>query len=504
MNMRTLMRTTGAALLTAALGMTWSGSAHALKFVSTAGATPMTDDAGSITYAKETLRSDTDNVQEAIDDADTTTYYGLTRDHHVAAALEVAGDATDVYILTYDLSGMVFGGSAIVATPSGFDHAAGGMPGDNYVVFRPNADVAATLVVGLTAKFAVSASGGSLTMTAQNRTLEDILGGGRATKKHDPVSIRVLPALIEMVKVAEITAKANLGFKGFDGSALSPILHGELGSIRIDVAGAGLSDTSKQFLDARGDGSITDNTVTQVMDVMNGAVGITVGGGDPLNNTAVVDGETSFVEKIGFGTTLSCGASGPAEDIRKPTEDDLSVYTDEFIVQDALKFAVTDSMSLCILADGVTPILKGQYTIATTYKGIEDAAFPPNDGATKVHLIGTIVRDGAEFQIPFLSVNEKFKQRLNIVNRGSETTYALGELRTLDTATVAARAMAEGTLDASSHMAINVADLIDVSGASRASGTLSMPTDSTSITVSLDIVNPESGAIDTVILIADD
>ena len=41
-------------------------------------------------------------------------------------------------------------------------------------------------------------------------------------------------------------------------------------------------------------------------------------------------------------------------------------------------------------------------------------------------------------------------------------------------------------------------------GSSRASGTLTMPADKAAITVSLDIVNPESGAIDTVILIADD
>ena len=72
-------------------------------------------DAESITYAKETLLSGTANVQEVEDDA--TTYYKLTRDHFVSAAPGVTGEADDLYILTYDLSGMVFAGDEMVATP---------------------------------------------------------------------------------------------------------------------------------------------------------------------------------------------------------------------------------------------------------------------------------------------------------------------------------------------------------------------------------------------------
>ena len=121
-------------------------------------------------------------------------------------------------------------------------------------------------------------------------------------------------------------------------------------------------------------------------------------------------------------------------------------------------------MSLCILVDGVTPILKGEYTITTTYKGIANAAFPPNDGDPKVHTIGMIGRDGANFQIPFLTENEKFKQRISMVNRGSETTYTLGELRTVDSGSVVALGLAEGTLSAGSHTVIKVAEMIDVSG----------------------------------------
>ena len=503
MNMRTLMRTTGAALLTAALGMTWSGAAHALKFVVDQSDDPMMemDAVESITYAKETLLSGTANVQEADDEDDATTYYNLTRNHYVSTAPGVTGEDDDLYILTYDLSGMVFCCDAMVADPSdNFSRAAGGTPGDNYVVFRAGESEVTDTPITLTARFAVSASGGSLTMTAQNRTLEEILGGGRATEEHGPVFVRVSPALVETVEPMEITAMAALGFKGFGGSETSLKRDETLGSIMIGVAGGAVAggdpEPTKQFLVARPDADmrITEATVSMIADITD------EGGADPFNNTAMVDGGTSFVEKIGFAS--GCDATGPTPDIRKPTADDPSVYTDEFEAQNALTF--TTLMSLCILVDGVTPILKGEYTITTTYKGLENAAFPPNDGNPKVHTIGMIGRDGANFHIPFLTENEKFKQRISMVNRGSETTYTLGELRTVDSGSVVALGLAEGTLSAGSHTVVKVAEMIDVSGSSRASGTLTMPADIAAITVSLDIVNPESGAIDTVILIADE
>ena len=500
MNMRTLMRPIGAAMLTATLGMTWSGAAHALKFVENANGIPGADDVGSIIYAKETLLST--DVQKADDTADTTTYYNLTRDHFVSATDPgVTRAGTDLYILTYDLHGMVF--TEMVADPTNFTRAAGGTAGENYVVFRADANQAidATTTISLTAKFSVSASGGNLTMKVQNRALEEVLGGGRATKTHGPVSIRVSPALVETVKLAEPMpiAKASMAFKGFGGSDASPTLHATLGSIMIDVAGAGVVDAEdaptaiKQFLKADGTDSIraAASKVGELTDITVPAAGTT------LNNTAMVAGDTSFVEKIGFGA--SCDASGPTSDIRKMSASDLTVYTDEFITQDALTAFTTDN-TLCIVVDGITPISADQYTIATTYKGLANAAFPP---AGKTHVIGIIGRDGTNFQIPYLTVSEKFRQRLNIVNRGSATTYALSGLRTINDGSVAALGMAEGMLDAGSYTVMMVEDMIDISGASRASGSLSMPADKAMITVSLDIVNPETGAIDTAILIAD-
>ena len=169
------------------------------------------------------------------------------------------------------------------------------------------------------------------------------------------------------------------------------------------------------------------------------------------------------------------------------------------MTQDALTAFTTDD-TLCIVVDGVTPIPAIQYTITTTYKGLANAAFPP---AGRTHVIGIIGRDGTNFQIPYLTVSEKFKQRLTIVNRGSATTYVLSELRTINDGSVAPLGMEEGMLDANSHTVMMVKDMIDISGASRASGSLSMPADKATLTVSLDIVNPETGAIDTAILIAD-
>ena len=224
-------------------------------------ATPETGDAGSITYAKETLRST--EVQKADDTDDTTTYYKLDRNHFISVVdAGVTRSGTDLYILTYDLRGMVFAATVPTSNyPAKFGHAAGAGAGDSFAVFRANADITAADVITLTAKFAVSENGGSITMKVQNRTLEGILGEGRSSKTHGPVSIRVAPALLETVKPEDPMpiAKASMAFKAFGGSEATPTLHATLGSIMIGVAGGGVMDTDnaevtdKQFLSAVGE-----------------------------------------------------------------------------------------------------------------------------------------------------------------------------------------------------------------------------------------------------------
>ena len=51
-----------------------------------------------------------------------------------------------------------------------------------------------------------------------------------------------------------------------------------------------------------------------------------------------------------------------------------------------------------------------------------------------------------------------------MVNRGSETTYTLSELRTVDSGSVVPLGLAVGTLPAGSHTVIQVAEMIDVEG----------------------------------------
>ena len=113
-----------------------------------------------------------------------------------------------------------------------------------------------------------------------------------------------------------------------------------------------------------------------------------------------------------------------------------------------------------------------------------------------------IGRSGSTFRLPFLTVHERHNQRINIVNRGRATTYTLGELATKGDS-VSALDMASGDLPQGQTVLL-VSDLIEVTGAMRAAGTLSMPADQDTLDVSIDIINRENGSSDTVYVDAAD
>ena len=250
--------------LSAALAFALGAStvAHALKIVPSAGSDPTADTAvASITYAKETLLKGSTNVLSATDTADNTVYYKISRAHVLSAPPGVAGNAGDVYTVAYTLQGMVFS-VAVTTVSSNFSVAAGGAVGDKEVVLRADADAepSATVPIEVTANFAVSAGGGTITAAVKNQTLESALGAGKGTKTHGPVTIKVQPALKETVIPMEPapTAKAASGFMNFGGATSSPVLHASLGTIAIGVVASpdflkDAQDDASADIDALGD-----------------------------------------------------------------------------------------------------------------------------------------------------------------------------------------------------------------------------------------------------------
>ena len=497
------LRTIGAVALSAAVGLGFSTSAHALKFVQSAGENPATATGASetVTYAKETLLKGTGNVTAASDSADKTMYYNIERDHFVSAPPGVTASATDTYVLSYTLEGMVF--EEAVTAPTNFALASGGAAGDKSVVFRNNAAIPAD-VIQLTAKFAVSADGGSITMMVRNADLITI--GVEGMKTHGPARVMVKPALkVTALPVAPAPqAKAAGEFMNFGGQEASPTLRASLGTFEVGVTTPNLEDA--QGADNTADDVTTLDDVTAVVANADGSVANAV--------TFSVDAGFGFVKTLALVDAASTGeqCTGTLTEIRKAVTPATTprTYTDETMPKEAQTFehdtdadGTDDNMlqHLCIEVDGETAIPRtGPFMVMSAYKGLENAAFPP---MATMSSLAAITRDGTQYNIPFLTDDMRFKQRITIQNRGRASMWSLGNLSTIAPGGVMLESgMGSGALPMGQTV-IKVWEHIDVGeGGSRASGSLTIPIASTSVTASVDIVNPENGTIDTTILMA--
>ena len=126
---------------------------------------------------------------------------------------------------------------------------------------------------------------------------------------------------------------------------------------------------------------------------------------------------------------------------------------------------------LNVAVDGGTLIPAGRYFAAlevdtADFKGTGSPVTRPSSGP-----IGTILRDGTTVQLTYLTVSEKYNQRLIIVNRSSEpATYSLIDFAEEEGVTVTATDAAEGTVPAGSSVVLRVADLIAFDSEPAAAG----------------------------------
>ena len=500
MNMRTLIGVAGAAALA-------FSSAHAVKI----------DGDYSVTYAKETLRKAADTGEPAtLLTVSGVTYYVLEPSHMIEGPADISANNTDTtdYEVVFTLQDMVFSvalsGSSLTSVLAGtttvgatFTLQRGGAMEDNFAVFHKASGeaIATDDMLTLAASFAVTADGpGGIVRMITNEALPSAIPGIKISMTHtNSDAVKVARALKETVMPAEPMPKADAGdnFMNFTGgTAQSPRLYASLGTVMVGVT-SGIRDAR---VAANNDGNQTPD-IDDRMVTLTGLDGVPTNAGiiataaildmpDDTEGTAVTfSGAFDFLKTVAVD---SGGCAGSLTEIRKPSEDDRTVLTDETRPMAAGEFAT--AKHLCVAVDGETAIPNtGAYTATTEYKGPALNMFPPV-GAT--HQLAAIGRSGSTFRIPFLTVNARHNQRINIVNRGAATTYTLGELATIGDS-VSALDMASGDLP-QGQTALLVTDLIEIMGAMRASGTLSMPADSGTIDVSTDIVNKENGSIDTV------
>ncbi len=155
---------------------------------------------------------------------------------------------------------------------------------------------------------------------------------------------------------------------------------------------------------------------------------------------------------------------------------------------------------LCVQVDtmgaNATPIPAGIYRGTISRNG---ASGGTTELATGV--IGNIRRNGTTVDLTYLTVSEKYDQRLVIVNKGSvDATYTLGSFVTEAGTQAMPKAAASGMVAAGSQAVLPVVDLVEFTGPmTRAAATLSINADVDDIRVVTTQVNLQDGSTDTVV-----
>ena len=434
---------------------------------------------------------------------------------------------------------------AFAARTSGGD----GSRGQDYIVFKlgtptDGLDIGTVIYVDVSHDISVPAGTGNYgaSITAHT-TADDAIdglgtvsafgGSGTVISVVNGLSVRLVPGRA----VAEVDA----GFLWFDNGPLPTDLKGQDKIGQVSVGPAQLPDMA--MLHSANDGGVitvgraevvgdAQNNIDQ-MDAVPSTIGdylVEANGVHVMVTGNLSVGAFSFIPDAfdaQGATTATCpGATASANNPDRGNlyDDDSMLLVSEdgeaaaanmgYSAEAGLAVGV---QSLCVNVDimgratNETPIPSGLYNAVVSIQPptVED----PDDfieGASGV--IGRITRNGTSVKIAYLTVSDKYNQRLIIANRGSTPAlFEIGEFVTEEGTSVelsdAAEAAKEAGLNAippGGQMVIPVADMLSFSGVrNRAGATISVNSNPANIQVATTQVNLDDGSTDTVVYAAD-
>jgi hypothetical protein len=158
---------------------------------------------------------------------------------------------------------------------------------------------------------------------------------------------------------------------------------------------------------------------------------------------------------------------------------------------------VVNGGTLCVTEPGTTAIPVANYTVAVDLAGVATKVPPADVGATG---FGSIVRDGTQIEVDYLTTFSGYNQRVLMTNRGNrdytyETTFT-----TEAGVTATPGAAATGTLKAGQVTVVKVSDMVTFTGGTRGSGVITIPATAGTVDAAATQVNLSDGGTDTVYL----
>jgi len=511
MSSKTILGIAGAAMIGTLAG---TGAAHA---VLTAGASG-TD--GVPIFAKETFQRDRPIVPT---DGSGGTYYeaasgtSVSGEFDVQVPFGIAVPETEDAVVTIELRDLVLAGftptlefttggtsptAVSFSATSDVSIVSGGQKGDRRVQFNLDLD-STSGAFAITHQMTVKL--GNLGIRTDANGIEDGVGTIIIKSERPGVSpvvsvtvtlnkvVRVRPALVTTVRGSEQTADAQEGFMKFrPGSGVGlDQLAASMGDLQIGVAtsteGYHNTTATRYYRNARRGQSAVEapSNILKSMDITF------------TGDTTFVDEDSTGKKRVYLGDRDCAPERSSIED----ADGDLTAALSDV--------SGSDPAYLCLKVDGLTDIPETEaYKAAIDYTVLDatDPVHPPQDITLN---LGSINRDGTTVQIPYLTSNRKYNQRVIVVNRaGRPVSYNMtfrptGSTTDDPATTFTALSEASGMLREGRTVWLVHRDLVTFAVAGRDTGghgSAEMTIASGLVDVSTVLTNREDGSTDTVVL----
>ncbi len=381
-------------------------------------------------------------------------------------------------------------GQPVVA---GQAHSGGGLSGENTVSYRlsPTAELPADTVLSLgVPDGGVGISASAPVSVTMDLTAEPAQVGG------DPVTYQVShPNAIDAKPALKVTTTPNYPVASVEDGYRKFKAGPGVSSDRLSASLGGLSISVEPYLKPDG-AAVAKRDIYQpgFTDSHHSGENITTLPSSDETGYVVIQGDTSFISRAVTDTVCPSNLGSHVNYRRSDEEPRLRPQYVSSI----------DGDLLCVTVSGAadaTPIAKTAPYVAEFTFVYKDAVNPDFVPASPVIAppYGSIGRDGAMVRIPYLVTDERYNQRIVIVNHGAATNY---EMSFTSEEGVTARAGMEssGTLPSGTTV-LRTSDVVTIEGGPphRVSGTFTIEAVADSVSVATNQTNRSNGSTDTVV-----
>lgn len=219
----------------------------------------------------------------------------------------------------------------------------------------------------------------------------------------------------------------------------------------------------------------------------------------PVNNggTIVLEDDTENLDFASFTVQSSDACDANLRDPAIARDVGVTVATEGDNLGKGTKSLFAGYRHLCASPKANTVIPRTSIRAMVSFNALPNSAFAAAGGSGTV---GIIRRNGAQAELSYLTVSDRYNQRIIITNRsGQDAEYGLDGFYTEDGTEGAAGEMASGTVPAEGSIVITTRDAVTFTGSrARGSASLSVTAPAGMVSVATTQVNLSDGSTDTI------